>query len=276
MRIKIKHFLFKEAVLPLAFIMLGLLFVHIANAQPEGVDKNTLSNNSIERLFKDASEDYRRGNWVSASRKYNLIYKTGLENHILFYNMGNCYYRMSQPGAAILYWEKGLKLEPSDRQLRQNLEFASQRIVDRFTEPERQFLSALLSGFASLFTAGGWAVAAIIFIWISSAFVLVLQLSRISLLKRVSLYLIALFIFMAVVSGMVSIAKHHDLKNERYGILLAKKINIRSGPGERNPILFIMHEGVKVKVEGLQDDWTRISVPNGNNGWVRNSTLGII
>ncbi len=247
-----------------------------AGSSSDAIDTSVENKQVIDELFRHAAEDYRRGNWSEAARKYNEIYSRGISNHVVFHNLGNCYFRMNNLGMAILAWEKGLRLKPGDKQLLQNLNYASKRVVDKFEEPEQQFFSAVLSGIGSLFTNSGWVIFTIVNLWIAGILLFLLQLNTERIPRRITIYLFVFFFMACLFSGAVAIVKHKSFADEEYAIVLASEARIRSGPAVNNPVLFILHEGVKVKVEGSSGNWLRISVPNGYNGWLKKDRVGII
>ncbi|MBN2134857.1 MAG: SH3 domain-containing protein [Acidobacteria bacterium] len=233
-------------------------------------------NPSARKLFDEAGEYYRLGKWDYAAANYIKIIKSGIENHIIFYNLGNCYFRMKKIGPAMLAWEKALKLNPGDIQIEQNIAFASRMIADKFEEPERHFLAALFSGIVSLFSVNGWFIITIIFTWLGGTAFFIFQTTSKRVLKRVVMYLVIVFILFIFTTGILTYISYNKIESENYGIILAPSVQVRSGPGNNNPVLFVLHEGVKVNVESEQGEWTRISVPNGFNGWINKRTFGLI
>ena len=241
--------------------------------------QNTINSDNadeIASIFKTAGEDYRQGRYDDAATNYMKIYRTGINNHILFYNLGNCYFKLNKIGFAMLMWEKGLKLEPNDKLLKANLEFASRRLYDKFENEDTHFLGAVFAAITGIFNVNGWVIVSVIFFWVSGISLFIVQKSRKSTVRRISGYLAALFIFLFIISAVFVIAGFYSIKYEKEGILLAQVIQVRSGPGTNNPILFILHEGTKVKIEGEQPSWLHISLPNGYNGWVFARTVGLI
>ena len=231
---------------------------------------------SVAAFFKAAGDDYRQSRYDAAAAKYLMIYRSGINNHILFYNLGNCYYRLNRLGPAMLMWEKGLKLEPNHLLLKDNVEFASKRLYDKFEAEEQHFLGAVMGAIAGIFNADGWTLLTIILFWLSGTALAFAQLAKRSAIKRVSGYFTALFILLFLVSGIFTAAGYYSMMYDKQGILLSPAVQVRSGPGTNNPILFVLHEATKVRVEGEQPGWLHISVPNGYNGWLPAQTVGII
>ncbi|MDE5972206.1 MAG: tetratricopeptide repeat protein, partial [Muribaculaceae bacterium] len=48
-----------------------------------------------------------------------------------YYNLGNAYFRADKPGMAIVSYERALRLDPSNNDVRDNLEFVKSRVTDR-------------------------------------------------------------------------------------------------------------------------------------------------
>lgn len=231
---------------------------------------------SLTALFRAAGDDYRQSRYDAAASKYLMIYRSGINNHVLFYNLGNCYYRLNKLGPAMLMWEKGLKLEPKDPLLKTNIEFASKRLYDKFETEEQHFLGAVLGAVAGIFSLDGWTLVTIILFWFSGIAVVFIQLTKRPHIKRIMGYFAMLFILLFLVSGIFTAAGYYSMKYDKEGILLAPAVQVRSGPGTNNPILFVLHEATKVRIEGEQPGWLHISVPNGYNGWLPAETVGII
>lgn len=59
-------------------------------------------------------------------------------------------------------------------------------------------------------------------------------------------------------------------------IVLEPSSDVRSGPGETNPELVEIHEGLKLTVLGSREGWLQVSLPNGITGWVREEHVEVI
>ena len=58
------------------------------------------------------------------------------------------------------------------------------------------------------------------------------------------------------------------------GIVLVDKVDVLSGPAADNPVLFSIHEGLKIRIENDLEGWLHISLENGWNGWVKKDAVG--
>ena len=61
---------------------------------------------------KQAEEFYREGKYNEAAEIYRKLRASGMESAILYYNLGNCYYKLGENTQAILNYERALLLDP--------------------------------------------------------------------------------------------------------------------------------------------------------------------
>ncbi|MFT9417925.1 SH3 domain-containing protein [Acetobacter sp.] len=60
----------------------------------------------------------------------------------------------------------------------------------------------------------------------------------------------------------------------RYAALRSDEVNMRAGPGQRFPILWVYHRrGMPVRVEREFDVWRLVEDPTGQKGWMQQATL---
>ena len=57
-------------------------------------------------LFEHASVSYEQKEYAQALIHYDEIRDLGLYSTDLYYNIGNCYYKLQQNAEAVLYYEK--------------------------------------------------------------------------------------------------------------------------------------------------------------------------
>ena len=80
-----------------------------------------LATRSGEELAQSGDSAYAADNFVLARELYTEAMKTGGSSAVLFYNLGNAYYRQGNLGKAIVNYERALKLDPTNADARENL-----------------------------------------------------------------------------------------------------------------------------------------------------------
>ncbi|MBN2183989.1 MAG: tetratricopeptide repeat protein [Candidatus Krumholzibacteriota bacterium] len=115
----------------------------------------SLSAEEIGSYMREGEEAFRKGMELDVSDPagardhYNkailnfelVIREGGVRNGRLFYNTGNAWFRLGDLGKAILYYKRAGLYRPNDENLRQNLEYARSRRINRVeaTEKEKVF-----------------------------------------------------------------------------------------------------------------------------------------
>ena len=99
-----------------------------------------------EQAFMQANHYYNESRYDSALVIYKSIIDEGYTSVPLLYNMGNTYFKLKDYPMAILNYEKALKTDPTNEEVKENLSIANALITDKI-EPEavadKLFLSEL-------------------------------------------------------------------------------------------------------------------------------------
>ncbi|MCD6233492.1 MAG: tetratricopeptide repeat protein [Candidatus Marinimicrobia bacterium] len=231
-----------------------------------------------ERLFVKANSYYSSEQYSLALDLYEEIAETGRISFELYYNMGNCYYRLGQTGQAIRYWEKAKRIRPRDTQVNHNLALARLRITDKMVLPEAFFpiqlwwdLRDMLGASFSFRLSGYFLMSGLILFFISR------KLYKKRWLKRLSNPLILLISILFIISLSLSLHTRHYDKTHHFGILLNKEVEVKSAPQEAANTLFMLHEGSKVRIlDKAGTDWVEVSYYDDKVGWIKQNQIGDI
>lgn len=231
-----------------------------------------ISQNGDER-FAQANDAYNEGNYEQAITGYNSIEAEGLESAALYYNMGNTYYKMKDYPHAILYYEKALKLDPSDEDIRVNLEIANLAVVDKITPIPQSFLKRWWNALRSSFPADGWA-------WLSVAFFALLLACLFAFLmsRRVGLRKLGFFVGLVALVGLAfsvvfAVESQRAMSRHNEAIVMTPTVTVKSSPSVESVDLFVLHEGAKVRVLDSARDWNKIRIADGSVGWLPASDM---
>lgn len=228
---------------------------------------------SSDALFDQANKAYQRLQFDSAAKCYEQIESQGLTSADLQYNLGNCYYKLKQVAPAILHYEKALKMNPADEDARANLALANLLVVDKITPVPTVFYKQWMQGASTLFPADKLARVSIYCAWFILLSIVLFLLSNSSIWKKT-------FFFSGLLAGIllliaVTMAFQNTQKESNAGdaILFSSSSYIKSSPDAKSQDLFILHEGVKMKVLDRISDWCRIRIANGNEGWIKKEDI---
>ena len=121
-------------------------------------------------LFEKASLSYEKKEYAQAIIHYNEIQDLGLYSSDLYYNIGNCYYKLQQNAEAFLYYEKALKLNPSDEDALFNLKLVQLQLVDKLAEVQQVFYQKWSESIKNMLTIDQWAKLGLLFLFLFCGF----------------------------------------------------------------------------------------------------------
>lgn len=230
-----------------------------------------------EQLFLTANSAYQEGRYGDALASYEKILELGYESGSLYYNMGNCYYKIREIGRAVLFYERAKKLIPKDENLKFNLSLTNLAVVDKI-EPRKPFLLIRITrGFTHLLPQPVlvWVVIGSYLTFMSS--VIVWIVSRRSVIRILGFRLGILFGILFLVSGLSFVGRIRESKNSVEGVILADRVDVMSAPSEGEGVeVFSLHEGTKVRLDQRSGEWVEIILADGKVGWVKREVLEII
>ena len=88
----------------------------------------------VDSLFVSANKAYQQEDYLKALGFYEKIENNQVESGELYYNMANAYYKTNKVADAIFYYEKALIIEPNNKDILFNLEFAKRMTLDNIEE----------------------------------------------------------------------------------------------------------------------------------------------
>lgn len=229
-----------------------------------------------QTLFKQANQAYQKQKFEEAASLYQQIISQGYESKEIYFNLGNCYYRLNQIGQSILYYEKALKLDPHDPDVRYNLELANLKVIDRVEIPPRLFLFELWDNLTNFYSIHQLTNLVAILFSITILFVILWLFVKKDRWRRWLMSLVVIIGILTIFWSYILIVQTRSLTHQRKAIILVPSITVRSAPDETSTDVFILHEGVKVHLDELRGEWVKISLADGKSGWLLTKSLAII
>ncbi len=225
---------------------------------------------SPRALLEQAAAAGEAGRWEEAERDLREVVSRGIHDPEAWYDLGTVLAHEGKYGEAILALRRALRLDPRHEDARANLEWVRARLADASegTDGARDLLARWLA----LLPERGALVAAIALEWIGAAlllFGLFRARRRAAALRRAGIAALVLAALLALPPLGLAWLRATD----RSAVVLAERAEARSGPGEDNPVLFTVHEGLEVELGRARGDWVYVRVPGGPAGWLPRSAL---
>lgn len=223
--------------------------------------------------FEKANKSYQKGNYQEAIEQYQSILKAKKHSAELYFNLGNCYYKLNKVAPAIYNFEKALLLNPNDDEIQNNLKFAQKLQIDDIKEVPKVGFNKWVQDFVATNDYNTWAWIAV---GLSTLFLLLFvgyYFSETSLLKRI--FFIGMFLaFVAILLSVCSaIFEKQNYQNDKPAIVFEEIIPVKTEPKNDATDAFLLHEGTKVFIKDTLDNWRKIEILDGKSGWINANTI---
>jgi tetratricopeptide (TPR) repeat protein len=224
-------------------------------------------------LFQQANQQYEAGNYSQAAATYEKILRLKKANWQVYYNLGNAYFKQKQLGKAILNYERALRLNHENEDIRFNLDLANLSTVDRIPEMPRSLAVIWADKAIHLLTIEQSAVMALIFWVLLFAGAIIWLLARRERWQNWGrkLFWSSVVVWLVFALNFALLAYERATRHE--AVVLVPRVVVRSSPAEDATEMFILHEGVKVRLQERSGNWMRIRLADGKVGWLEADTL---
>ena len=224
---------------------------------------------SDQARFAKANAAFEAGNFQSAAEAYRALIDDGTRDPDVFFNLGNAEFRLDQPGAAVLAYERALVLDPTHAEARQNLRFLTRktgRLVDEITAFGRLGQRFSENTVVVVLTGAFWlmilALAARVFLRPSGGG------------TRATLYLLAAIGFLgSVLAGTVLTAQFLHAPAKERSIVIAEGAKARTAPALSAKEVIALPPGSVLRVLSTRESWSYVALPGDLRGWVEASAI---
>lgn len=226
-----------------------------------------------EQLEQQAEQMYAEGKYADAADIYTNILAEGKESADLYFNLGNCYYKLGENTRAILNYERSLLLNPGDDMVRYNLKMAQQAIVDKIEVLPELFLVRWYKALVAYFSADQWGYISVGFFVLFLIMAALFFYSRSIGVKKTG-FMIGVFAFLLTLATIFfAMRQDKRITQREYAIITTPSVTVKGAPDNSGTSLFLIHEGLKVRVVGELGNWYNIRLADGNEGWVAKTDL---
>ena len=226
-----------------------------------------------DSLFASANKLYQQERYIEALEQYQNIEKLDLESASLYFNMANIYYRTNQVAPAIYYYEKALKLKPNDKDIRFNLGFANNMILDNIEPLPKSLWQKFMEGIILRFTYETWSKIAVGLAFIFAFLFLMYHFSYSTGKKRFYFITSILSVIFVTTSLFFAYRNKHHMDTTIEAIIFSPAAEVKNAPTKSSDVYFELHEGTKVLILETLDNWKKIKIADGKMGWIDTAAI---
>ena len=221
-------------------------------------------------FFRRGNEAYESGDYSGAVLLYRQIIEAGEESAALRYNLGNAYLKLGELGEAMASYLRAERLNPRDRDIRENLSIARARRADLPPGDGLSPLAALRSALTGALTLCELLLLADIFYGAAAICLVLLALER---GRRWARRALAVTAPVAVLALGFFFWEYAARERTPAAVLVLPQAEARSGPGPDYTAEFTLHEGAELVVEGERGDWCVVRFGPELRGWLERKAL---
>lgn len=217
-----------------------------------------------QELTQKAESFYRNGQYALALSTYEQALKNHPNDPYLYYNIGNCYFKMGSKGLAVASYYRAFRLNPQNSDIRHNLSLALASGGDSLVPsgmPEalhRTLFMLPLAELKGIVCLAGWMLCFFVGIWL--------------LTRKAGKFTLTLGIIFAVLAGWFYV--RHSWENEPLAVVASPVVELRSGPGKNFPASAAVQQGHLVRILDSKDHWQEVIVRSeGLKGWIEQTAL---
>ena len=230
-----------------------------------------------DSLWNAGVAAYTEGDFASALQDWEDVRATGLMSKELYYNLGNAYFKTGEMAQSILWYERALKLDPSDADIRHNLEYARSLTQDRIEEVPEIFFEQWGHAMCYLLPSNTWAVLCLVFLAAAVAMALLFLLGSTAGRRRVGFFVGIACLLLAFLGWDFAQWQRQEALAQDRAIVMRPVSSVKSSPSaESAKDLFILHEGTRVKILDNVGSYTNIELGDGRQGWIPSGDIEVI
>ena len=249
--------------------MKHLIYICIVFCSFSTLHAQTFADSAIVYTKAMADSAYAESDYATAIHIYEQLIAEHGESAAVYYNLGGAYYRTDEIARAILNYERALLFNPSDDDIKFNLELARAKAVDKNALVTELFLVRWYDNFCSIMSADSWSKVSILCFIILISCLTLFIFSKKSKTKKIIFIFALLSLLCSVMAGVIASNQTAKLRDRRSAIIMEPSVTVRSTPSTTGTELFILHEGKKVKIkDDSMKAWKEIEIEDGNIGWL--------
>ena len=227
----------------------------------------------IENKFLNGNDLYQKGRYQDAILQYESVPKMQIESAELYFNLGNCYYKLHKVAPSIFNYEKALRLDPNDVEIQTNLEFAQKMAIDDIKVIPKVGFRKIVSDFTSSYHYNTWGWIVVFQSFAFLIFFIGYYFSNTTKLKRLFFMTLTMLLLGIIISLFSAYFEQNRMESEKPAIVFSELVIVKTEPKKTSQDAFTLHEGTKVYILESVANWKKIQLTDDTTGWIEDSAI---
>lgn len=121
-----------------------------------------------------------------------------------------------------------------------------------------------------------WAQLSIITFAVLLSMLIAFLLSKKSNRRKITFTIGLIALIFTIIAGVASTFQRTIQLSNEAGIIMNNAVAVKSSPDNSGKDIFILNEGVKVKIKEQIGKWSKITIASGDTGWISTESIEII
>lgn len=219
--------------------------------------------------FEQANKLYEQGKYDEAAAAYQALLQQGAVSPVVYFNLGNAWFKAGQTGRAIAAYRHAERLAPRDPNVRFNLQFARKKVTGSDVRADANWLRNL--------TLNEWTWIAVAAYWI---FFLLLAIGELRPTWRASLRGASILAGLAfLIAGGLFIAAYRAPTMS--AVVVSPNAVVRYGPLDESQVFYQLRDGSELTVldekrSGEHQIWLQVRDASRRVGWLKQQEVVVI
>lgn len=223
-----------------------------------------------------ADSAYAKADYETAIKLYGKLAKQNPTCDVC-YNLGCAYYRIDDMAHSVLWFERALKLDPSNKDVLFNLEMARSKTIDKIIPQHEFILFTYFRSMTNWFSLRTWTIIGLLSFVLMLVLLLIFWASDSIFVRKLAFSSAVLLLLISILANVCALQQRNFKQTHTSGIITVPAVTVKSTPADNGNDLFVLHEGSKVEIlDSSLKEWCEVSIADGKIGWIPKKSFDLI
>lgn len=222
-------------------------------------------------LWSRANNAYQQKQYDSAISYYQQLVKVQTQNPLVYYNLGNAFYKNNKVADAVLSYERALFYDPTLSNAQDNRLLAKSRIPNAIKQIPEIFFIRWWQQLTAAHTLTRWSILSLV-LFLSFLTMILLRI------LRKSTFPVQLYFILPLINSLMLICAFtaaNRATHSKLAVVMANNATMTIMPNSYKGQSLIP-EATTVEIGEQKSNWIAVTLPDNRAGWMQISDLSFV